>query len=141
MSFVANFIVLIEFDNKGQLQDHLHDLFSVDASWRWVNRHTQGDWLIIGDSVYTISTNMAERKGTEKMARNLLRKYRADYKTLYTCCIAHRDINDEQLLIEVKDIMRRIDAELKKYSMKILFCVTHNDQGDLHSHLIIYNFR
>lgn len=143
LTFDTDNLTLLSFNGWPHLQNHINYLFRADAKQKWTNCRTKKNLVIIGESVHVIGRNLEERKNMAKMARSLIREKKAYYTHLYMCCIECLDESkysyDVALIDEVMEIMQEMDKELEKENMRILFAVTHEDQENLHFHLIIYS--
>ena len=142
LTFDTDNLTLLPFNGWPHLQNHLSYLFRTDSKQKWTNCRTKKNLIIIGESVHTIGRNMEERKAMAKVARSLIREQKAYYTHLYMCCIECLDESaysyDAALIDEVLEVMQEMDVELGKDGMWILFAVTHEDQENLHFHLVIY---
>lgn len=143
LTFDTNDLTLLPFNGWSHLQNHLNYLYRVDSRQKWTNSRTKKNLVIVGKTVHAIGRTLEERKAMAKMARSIIRQQGAYYTQLYMCCVEclYEDIDffDAALIDEVMEIMQEMDRELEKENMRILFAVTHEDQENLHFHLIIYS--
>ena len=143
MTFDTKDLALLPFNGWPHLQNHINYLFRVDTRQKWTNPRTKKNLVIVRETVNNIGRTIEERKTMAKMARSIIKQQGAYYTQLYMCCVEclYEDIDsyDAALIDEVMEIMQEMDKELAKDGMRILFAVTHEDQENLHFHLVIYS--
>ena len=142
--FDIHTIALLPFNDQNHLKHHLNYLFRTDPTQKWTNRYTDANLIIIGDTFSVIGKTLDERKHTAMTARNLIRKFNVNYSQLYMCCVEcidrYQHSYNDILVAEVMSIMRALDKELETEDLRILFAVTHEDQENLHFHIICSEF-
>ena len=143
MGFDTADVELLPFYGWPHLQNHINYLFRTDAKQKWTNCYSVGNLLIIGDSVYLIGKTLEERKKTAKVARDIIRRLKADYSAWHMCCVERLGgetySRDGSLVEDVIKAVQELDEELEKDYMKILFAVVHVDQRDPHFHVVVYD--
>ena len=133
-------IALLPFSDERHLQNHINYLFRTDSRQKWTNCYTDRNLIIMGNTVYTTGKTLEKRKHTAAIVRNYIRHLKVDYKHLYMSCIEcldrDQDSYNDILITDVMNIMHDLDKELKMEDMRIIFAVTHEDQDNLHFHVI-----
>ena len=141
MKFGVSSIRLLNFTGWSHLQNHINYLCRTDAGQKWTNRYTEGNLVIVGESVSAVGKNLKERKETAKTVRNIIRDNEAHYDELRMCCVERQAYSGDGSLSvgDVIDAVQYLAGALEERGMRILFAVVHLDQGDPHIHLVIYD--